>query len=285
MTGYLESKPARVRRRVLRTVALCAAGGVLVALLAPMLAPYDPAAVGDLLHGYGAPSRAHWLGTDEFGRDVLSRLLWGARVSLTIGGLTALLAGTLGGLVGLVAGLRPGRIDAILMRGVDLLLSLPRTYLVVLVAGLLRPSLPVLVAILAATGWMRTARLVRAQVHDVARGSYVEAARALGLSPWRIALRHVLPNAAAPLIVSVTAMVGNTILVESALSFLGLGVQVPTPSWGAMVEEGRQVFPDLWWVAITPSIAITCTVLTCNLLGDALRDALDPRAASTEGVS
>ncbi len=285
MTARPTSKPARARRRALRAALACAAVGVLVALLAPRLAPYDPSAVGDLVHGYGAPSHAHWLGTDEFGRDVLSRLLWGARVSLTIGGLTALLAGTLGGLVGLAAGLRPGPVDAILMRGVDLLSALPRTYLVVLVAGLLRPSLPTLVVVLATTGWLRTARLVRAQVHGVARGPYVEAARALGLSPWRIALRHVLPNAAAPLIVSVTAMVGNTILVESGLSFLGLGVQVPTPSWGAMVQEGRKVFPELWWVAITPSIAITCTVLACNLLGDALRDALDPRSASTEGVS
>jgi peptide/nickel transport system permease protein len=256
------------------------------AAFAPVLAPYDPTAVGTLgSDTYRAPSAAHWLGTDEFGRDVWSRVVWGARVSLAIGAGVALLASTLGAAIGLWAGWKGGRTDAILMRAVDLLMSVPRTYWIVLVVGVLRPSLAVLLLVLACTGWMATARLVRAAVRAQARGPAVEAARALGLPPWRIALRHVLPQAAAPLLVSATAMVGQTILIENALSFLGLGVQVPTPSWGAMVEEGRKVFPDVWWVAVAPGVAITITVLACNLTGDALRDALDPRSLEAKWMT
>jgi len=262
-----------------------AAAIALVGLLAPRLAPYDPIAVGDLAQAaYHGPSARHWFGTDEFGRDVLSRVLWGARVSLAIGALAALLATTLGAVVGTAAGMRGGRLDNVLMRGVDLLLAIPRTFLVVLVAGLLRPSLPVLVVVLGATAWMGTARVVRVQVRALANADFIAATRTLGVPAWRIWLRHVLPNIASVLVVSSTLMVGQTILAENALSFLGLGVQVPTPSWGAMVQEGRKVFPDVWWVSGFPGLALTLTVLACNLAGDALRDALDPRTAVRDGA-
>lgn len=254
-------------------------------MLAPVIAPYDPTALGQLgTDSYQAPGHGHPLGTDEFGRDVWSRVLWGARASLAVGAGVALLASTLGACIGLVAGARGGRLDSVLMRGVDLLLAIPRTYFVLLVVGILRPSLPLLVIVLSATGWMPTARLVRAAVRGIAAGPYVEAARALGLPPARVLWRHILPNAAAPLVVSATAMIGQTILIENALSFLGLGVPVPTPSWGAMVEEGRKVFPEVWWVSAGPGIAIVSTVLLCNLTGDALRDVLDPRAGETRGA-
>lgn len=277
--------PRRIRRHARRTLQVGAALLGLwsaVALLAPVVAPYDPAALGTLgADSYQAPRRAHPLGTDEFGRDVWSRVVWGARVSLAVGAGVALLASTLGACVGLVAGARGGKLDAVLMRGVDLMTAIPRTYLVLLVVGILRPSVAVLVVVLSATGWMHTARLVRAAVRNIASGPYVEAARALGLPPWRVLWRHILPNAAAPLVVSASAMVGQTVLIENALAFLGLGVPVPTPSWGAMVEEGRKVFPQVWWVSVAPGVAITATVLLFNLTGDALRDVLDPRAGGT----
>lgn len=280
--------PRRVHRHARRTLQ---AGAVLlalwtaVALLAPVLAPYDPTALGTLgADAYQAPHRAHPLGTDEFGRDVWSRVVWGARVSLAVGAGVALLAATLGACVGLLAGGRGGKLDAVLMRGVDFMLAIPRTYLVLLVVGVLRPSLAVLVVVLSLTGWMHTARIVRATVRGIASGPYVEAARALGLPPWRVLWRHILPNAAAPLVVSASAMVGQTVLIENALSFLGLGVPVPTPSWGAMVEEGRKVFPQIWWVSVAPGVAIAATVLLFNLTGDALRDVLDPRAGETGGT-
>jgi peptide/nickel transport system permease protein len=278
--------PARRPRRAARLAGGLAAAIALVALLAPRLAPYDPTAVGDLATGsYRPPSARHWFGTDEFGRDVLSRVLGGARVSLAVGGLAAVLATALGALVGMAAGARGGRLDGILMRGVDLLLAVPRTFLVVLVAGLVRPSLPVLVLVLGATAWMGTARIVRVEVRGLAHATFMDAARALGVPGWRILARHVLPNVASPLVVSATLMVGQTILAENALSFLGLGVQVPTPSWGAMVQEGRRVFPDVWWVSVFPGIALTLTVLACNFVGDSLRDALDPRVAGRGGAA
>jgi peptide/nickel transport system permease protein len=287
------SQPARgddaagaVRRRrrrngpVARAVGLAAAL-LVVALLLPAIAPYDPIALGDLgPTAYRPPSAAHMFGTDAFGRDVLSRVLWGARVSLAIGALSALLATTLGATVGLAAGMRGGRTDSVLMRGVDLMLAIPRTFLVVLIAGLLRPSLPVLVIVLGITAWMGTARIVRVHVRALAGADFIAAARSAGIPAWRIVVRHMLPHIATPLLVSASVMVGQTILAENALSFLGFGVQVPTPSWGGMVQEGRSVFPAVWWVSLFPGLALTLTVLACNFLGDTLRDALDPRHAN-----
>ena len=179
--------------------------------------------------------------------------------------------------IGLLAGYRGGWLDSILMRFIDLLIAFPRIFLVLLVISLAEPSLWLVVIVLAVTGWMATARLVRSEVLSVRERDYVQAARALGLPGWRIVLMHVLPNTMAPIVVSATLMIGNVILAESVLSFLGLGVPVPMPSWGAMVDEGRAVFPAVWWLATFPGIAITVTVVAFNLLGDGLRDALDPR--------
>ena len=251
---------------------------VVVALLAPLLAPYDPLQIGDLrTASYRPPGSGHWLGTDQFGRDVLSRTIYGARVSLWIALLAAALAVGIGTGVGLVAGYAGGTTDGVLMRGVDVLMAFPRLFLVLLLAGLLRPSAELVVVALGFTGWMSTARLVRTQVRALRQGGWVESARALGLPTPRILRRHVLPNVAAPILVSATLMVGQTILAESALSFLGIGVQVPTPSWGQMIDDGRRVFPEVWWVSVFPGLAITLTVVGYNLLGDALRDELDPR--------
>jgi peptide/nickel transport system permease protein len=179
--------------------------------------------------------------------------------------------------VGLLAGYRGGRVDAAVMHAVDVFIAFPRLFLILLIIGLLRPSLGLVILVLGLTGWMHTARLVRAQVLGIRQATWVEAAVALGLPSRRIVLRHVLPNVLSPVLVSATILVGNTILAESALSFLGFGVQVPRPSWGVMIDEGRAVFPSVWWISAFPGLAITLTVVGWNVLGDALRDAFDPR--------
>lgn len=258
--------------------ALLVLGFTLVALLAPLLAPHDPFSFTRI--ELQPPTSAHWLGTDEIGRDLLSRLLYGARVSLAVGLVTVALAIVCGTLVGLLAGYVGGTLDAILMRLVDLLLAFPRIFLVLLVIALWGPSIWLVIAVLGLTGWMSTARLVRAQVLSLREMEYVHAARVTGASTWRVLLAHVLPNAMAPVLVSGSLMIGNTILAESTLSFLGLGVQVPTPSWGAMLNEARASWRVAWWLATFPGAAITVVVVAYNLLGDGMRDVLDPR---TEG--
>ncbi len=250
----------------------------LIGLLAPALSRFDPTTIGATPTAT-APGPEHWFGTDAFGRDVWSRFVHGARLSLVIGATTAVLAVGIGTLVGTLAGFMGGAVDTILMRAVDAALSFPRLFLVLLVVGWLRPSIGLTILVLALTGWMHTARLVRAEVRAVRGAAYVRAAEVLGLPLGSVLMRHVLPNALAPVLVSASAMVGQTILAESALSFLGLGVPLPTPSWGAMVDEGRRAFPSAWWVSVFPGVAITLTVLGWNLLGDALHDALDPRLA------
>lgn len=267
-----------LRTRTARVGIAIVLGFAVAAILAPLLVRHDPAAVGDLAASASRPpSREHWLGTDAFGRDLYSRLLYGGRVSLAIGFSTAALAAAIGTAVGLVAGYRGGRLEEALMRGVDLMIAFPRLFLVLLVVALVGPSIVLVVLMLASTGWMSTARLVRAQVWSLRRADYVLAAVALGMPLRRVLWRHILPNVSAPIIVSATLIVGQTILIESGLSFLGFGVQVPTPSWGAMIDEGRRAFPGSWWVSLFPGMAITLTVVGYNLLGDALRDALDPR--------
>jgi peptide/nickel transport system permease protein len=243
------------------------------------MARFDPTAIG-IAAGATAPDAVHWFGTDSFGRDVWSRFVHGARISLAIGAATAVLAVGIGTAVGAVAGFCGGAVDGVLMRAVDVALAFPRLFLVLLIVGWLHPSIALTILVLALTGWMHTARLVRAAVRSVRHSAYVRAAEILGLSWASVLWRHVLPNALAPVLISASAMVGQTILAESALSFLGLGVPLPAPSWGAMVEEGRRAFPDAWWVSAFPGIAITATVLGWNLLGDALHDALDPRLST-----
>jgi peptide/nickel transport system permease protein len=250
----------------------------LVALLAPFLAPYDPIAQPDILHtSYLAPSLAHWFGTDRFGRDVLSRMLYGARISLIIAFVAVAISVSIGTLVGAVAGYFGGRVDALLMRFTDMVLAFPRLVLLIMIVALFSPSTPLIIAVLGLTQWPGTARIVRGDVLSLRERDFVQAARALGMSRRRIILRHLVPNVLAPVIVTATLGIGNTIVLEAGLSFLGLGVQPPTPSWGNMVADGRQNLLGAWWVATMPGLAIVFTVLAFNLVGDGLRDALDPR--------
>ncbi len=249
-----------------------------VTLLTPLIAPYDPTAQGDIvLTRYLAPSWEHPMGTDKFGRDILSRVLYGARISLTIGFVAVGLSVTLGTAVGALAGYFGRWTDSVLMRFTDLMLSFPRLVLLIVVIALFTPSIWLVVVVLGLTGWMSVARIVRGEVLSLREREFVQAARILGMSDGRIILRHIIPNTLAPVIVYTTLGIGNTILVEAALSFLGLGVQPPTPSWGNMISDGRDALINAWWIATFPGLAIVVTVTAFNLLGDGLRDALDPR--------
>ena len=247
-------------------------------LLAPFLAPYEPNVQGNIvLERYLAPSADHPLGTDKFGRDILSRVLYGARISLTIGFLAVAISITLGSLVGAVAGYFRGLTDTLIARFIDMLLSIPRLILILVVVAIFQPEIWIVIVVLGLTGWETTARIVRGQFLQLREQEFVQASRALGYSDGRIILRHILPNTLAPIIVIATLNIGNTILLEAALSFLGLGVQPPTPSWGSMVNDGRDAMITAWWISTFPGLAIVLTVVSFNLLGDGLRDALNPR--------
>jgi peptide/nickel transport system permease protein len=251
----------------------------LVALFAPLIAPYDPIVPLDIarLHSQ-PPSLAHPLGTDTFSRDVLSRLIYGARVSLTISLVAVAIAMTFGTLVGAVAGYVGGAIDAILMRIVDAAFSIPTLLLLIVVIALWGEiGVAFLTLLIASVAWFPVSRLVRAETLSVRDADFVIAARALGMPSWRILARHVLPNVIGPAIVSATLAIGNVILLEAGLSYLGIGVRPPTASWGSIIQEGAERVSDLWWLTLFPGLAILITVFACNALGDALRDALDPR--------
>ena len=250
----------------------------LVALLAPWLAPYDPIAQTDIARtSYLPPSAAHLLGTDRFGRDILSRILYGARISLSIGFIATAISITIGTLIGAVAGYFGGRVDTLLMRFTDMVLAFPRLVLLIMIVALFSPSIAVIIAVLGLTQWPGTTRIVRGDVLSLREREFVQAAQALGMSRTRIILRHLVPNVLAPVIVTATLGIGNTIVMEASLSFLGLGVQPPTPTWGSMVAEGRDNLLGAWWVATFPGLVIVLVVLAFNLVGDGLRDALDPR--------
>jgi peptide/nickel transport system permease protein len=251
----------------------------LAALAAPILTPYEFDAQDVTLLGTPTPpSAAHLLGTDPLGRDSLTRILYGARVSLLVGLASALIATILGTLVGSLSGFYGGMVDQVLMRLTDIVLSIPLLPLVIALSGFLRPSVPMLVMIIGGLGWMGTARLVRGQFLSLRSLDYVEASRALGGSNSRIMFRHILPNALGPIAVSTTLAVGSAILIESALSFLGLGVQPPTPTWGNLLNGASDWLDLAPWLAAFPGLFILLTVLSVNFLGDGLRDALDPRA-------
>jgi len=251
---------------------------VLVALTAPLVAPFDPMRPGALLtERMVAPSTVHLMGTDQSARDVFSRLLYGARISLGIGVLAVGIAVTLGTLLGAVAGYLGGWVDAAAMRFVDMVIAFPRLVLLITIVALFGSSIVLIVVVLGLTLWPSTARIVRAEVLGMREREFVQAARALGYSRRRIILRHVIPNVLAPVIVAATLGIGDTIVLEAGLSFLGLGVQPPTPSWGTMVADGRNFLLGAWWLATFPGLAIVLTVLSFNLVGDGLRDALDPR--------
>ena len=248
-----------------------------LALLAPWLAPGD-AFRGNLAASLRPPSHTFLLGSDAQGRDVLSRLLYGARLSLAVGFISQSIALTIGVTLGLLAGFYGRWMDSVIMRVADVTLAFPSLLLLIAIAAAVKPSLPVVFVVIGLVGWAGMARLVRGQVL-LARGlEYVQAARALGASDVRIIARHLLPNVIAPVIVAATLGIGGAIMAEAALSFIGLGAQPPTPSWGAMVAEGRDLLRVAPWVSIAPGIAIGVAVLGLNLLGDGLRDALDVRA-------
>lgn len=253
----------------------------LIAVLAPFIAPYDPIVQQDIVAtGYLGPSAEHWFGTDQFGRDVMTRMIYGARISLSIGLIAVALAITLGTLIGAVAGYFGGWIDAALMRFTDMVLAFPRLVLLIMIIALFSSSITLIILILGLTQWPGTARLVRGEVLSLREREFIQAARALGMGRSRIVLRHLIPNVLAPVIVAATLGIGNTIVLEAGLSFLGLGVQPPTPSWGNMVADGRNNLLGAWWVATFPGLAIVVSVLSFNLVGDGLRDALDPRLRS-----
>jgi peptide/nickel transport system permease protein len=272
LRGAWRDPRGRFGALVLLTVALAALAG-------PLILP-DPLAQPDVLSASRPPAAQHPFGTDQLSRDVLSRVVTGARISLSVALLAVTLSMTLGAAVGIVAGYWGGAVDATLMRLVDGALAIPRLFvLLLLLAVWERVPLLALIFLIGVTGWFATSRLVRGEVLRLREEGYVRAAEALGARRRRIIFRHLLPNALGPLLVAATLGVGDVILLEAGLSFLGLGIQPPTPSWGGMILDSREVMVSAPWTGIFPGLAIVITVLSANLFGDALRDAVDPRSA------
>lgn len=247
-----------------------------LAILAPWITLYEFDEI-DLYNMYSPPSAQHWFGTDELGRDALTRVLYGGRISLMVGTVVAILSSLIGTLIGMMAGYYGKWVDNLLMRFVDLMLSLPLLPLLIVVAAIRGPGLGGIIIILGLLTWTSVARLVRGSFLSIREEDYVQAARALGASDLRIIVRHMLPNAMAPIIVSTTLMVGIAILIESVLSYLGFGIQPPTPSWGNMLHKARITMTQYPWLTYFPGLMIVLTVLCFNFVGDGLRDALDPR--------
>ena len=253
-------------------------GLITVALLAPSLVPYSPFE-GDLrTTRLLAPSAAHWLGTDDQGRDILSRLIHGSRITLFVVVLVAVLAAPIGLLVGTVAGYAGGWVDALLMRITDIFLAFPRLILALAFVAALGPGIENAVIAIAITSWPPYARIARAETLTIRQADYIAAMQLIGASPWRIVLRHIMPLCVSSVIVRVTLDMAGIILTAAGLGFLGLGAQPPMPEWGAMIANGRAYVLDQWWVAAAPGAAIFIVSLAFNLLGDGLRDALDPKA-------
>ncbi|MGQ9667057.1 MAG: nickel transporter permease [Anaerolineae bacterium] len=248
----------------------------LFAVLAPALAPYDPNAV-DILRQLEAPSKTHILGTDLYGRDLFSRILYGGRITLVVGLISVGIAAGAGIILGLIAGFYGGAVDSIIMRLIDVLLAFPRILLALSIVGMLGPGLLNVMVAVGIAGITGYARLVRGSVLSAKENIYVEAARVVGCPDRIILRRHLLPNVIGPIIVLATLDVASAILSASSLSFLGLGVQPPTAEWGAMLNEGRQYLRTAPWITLFPGLAIMISVLSINMLGDGLRDALDPR--------
>ena len=252
--------------------------GILVALavLAPLLAPWDPNKP-DTRRILTPPSPSHPLGTDQIGRDVLSRVLYGARVSLAVGFVSVGIATIIGILLGAAAGYHGGLVDAAIMRVVDLMLVFPRFFLLLAVLAFLKPSIWTIMVVIGLSGWMGVARLVRAEFLTLREREFVVWSESIGASAARVVFRHILPNAMAPVLVAMTLGIPAAILTESGLSFLGLGVQPPYATWGNILTDGKDALEIAWWMTLYPGLAILITVLSYNLLGEGIRDALDPR--------
>lgn len=261
---------------------MAVAGGIIVtslfviSFLAPWLSPYDPGEI-NLRMVLAPPSASHPLGTDQLGRDVLSRMIWGARISLKVGFAATGLAILIGTILGAVAGYYGKWVDAAIMRLVDIMLCFPSFFLILAVIAFLEPSIWNIMIVIGLTGWMGVARLVRADVSSLKQRDFILAARSIGAGDFRIVFRHILPNAMASVLVAATLGVAGAILTESALSFLGIGVQPPTPSWGNILSAGKDNIDIAWWLSFYPGLAILITVLGYNLLGEGIRDSLDPR--------
>jgi len=277
LRGVGQRAGAPVFANPLNVTALVLIGAFAIcAVLAPIVAPYDPLAqaLGSRLE---PPSPQHWLGTDQLGRDIASRLLYGARISLVIGIVVVALAGIFGTLVGLVAGYAGGLVDETLMRVTEVFLAFPPLILAMAIAGALGPSLTNAIIAIAAVTWAVYARLTRGQLLSLRRREFVEAARAIGASRGRILARHLLPNALAPLMVQASFDMGAAIISAAGLSFIGFGAQPPTPEWGVMISEGRNFISTQLWLSLFPGLAILLAVGSFNVLGDGLRDLFDPR--------
>ncbi|MBF0557288.1 MAG: ABC transporter permease [Nitrospirae bacterium] len=248
----------------------------MVAVFAPFIAPYKPTAI-NVYNVLSPPDTAHLFGTDDLGRDVLSRMIWGSRASLKVGFFAVGIAITIGIVLGAIAGFYGGVIDGLIMRFVDIMLAFPTFFLILAVIAIVEPSLPTIMAIIGVTSWMDVARLVRAEFLSLKERDFVSSARAIGASDFRIIFKHIIPNALSPVFVSATFGIAGAILIESGLSFLGLGVQPPEPSWGNILTSGKDNITVAWWLSLFPGLAILVTVLSYNLVGEGLRDALDPR--------
>lgn len=257
-------------------------GGVIVlflaltAILAPWLSPHDPGEI-DVTRILEAPSREHPLGTDQLGRDVLSRMIWGSQISLLVGFVAVGILSIIGVFLGSLAGYYGGWIDSVIMRFVDIMLCFPTFFLILAVIAFVSPSIWAIMIVIGVFGWMGVARLIRAEILSLKEREFILAARSQGGGDLRIIFRHLLPNALSPVLVSAILGVAAAILTESALSFLGIGVQPPTPSWGNMLTAGKDNIDIAWWLSLYPGLAILITVLGYNLLGEGIRDALDPR--------
>jgi len=248
-----------------------------LAMLAPAIAPYDPNDINVKAILLG-PSMQHWMGTDGLGRDVLSRMLHGGRISLLVGLVAVGISTLIGILLGAIAGFYRGWVDVFIMRLVDVMLSIPSFFLILAVIAFLTPSIINIMIVIGLTSWMGVTRLVRAEFLSLCEREYVMASRTLGARDYRLIFKHLLPNSLTPIIVSAVLGVAGAVLMESGLSFLGLGVQAPQASWGNILTDGKEYIQFAWWLSLFPGLAILITVLGYNLLGEGLRDALDPRS-------
>jgi peptide/nickel transport system permease protein len=268
---------SRLSKNKLGMAGLCVVALLfIVALLAPIIAPYEPGRI-DTTHILAPPSKDHLLGTDVLGRDVLSRILYGSWVSLSVGFVAVGISTFIGMILGSVSGYYGGVADRVIMRFVDVMLCFPSFFLILAVIAYIGPSIWNIMVVIGVTSWMGVTRLVRAEFLSVRERDFVQAAISQGAGDFRIIFMHILPNAMAPVLVSATLGVAAAVLVESGLSFLGIGVQPPDPSWGNMLTEGKDNIEIAWWLSLFPGLAILVTVMGYNMLGEAIRDTLDPR--------